>query len=60
MCRKLCFLPDFFRYKKYNIITGTINTYPLPLGFIYQYHPNQAAGTSYIPGTFQWRRKANL
>ena len=28
--------------------------------FIYQYHPNQAAGTSYIPGTFQWRRKANL
>lgn len=29
MCRKLCFLPDFFRYKKYNIITGTINTYPL-------------------------------
>lgn len=29
MCRKLCFLPDYFRYKKYNIITGTINTYPL-------------------------------
>ena len=25
----LCFRPDFLRYKKYNIRTGIINTYPL-------------------------------
>ncbi len=28
--------------------------------FMYQHHPNQDAGTSDIPGTFQWRKKSNL